>query len=339
MTRWGVVLGGCCAAGLVLLAGCGTGVTGAAAADPAVVARVARPIGAQDVFGAAATVNPCSIVDVNDATAVRDVEYLPADALDDCALDVVLDDGTDTYVDVGPLESTVLDQIPMTDLSLVQSLPGGMALRMDNDPSDGFCETYLVFPDGFDLTVSASDSKSDSTTEACVSAKAMARDAAGQIEAGALRHLTYPAGSVALLNPCRLLARADIVHLLPNSMATPYPEGHECQWLPGPGDSRSWLTVTFPVGELDVSDPKTDKRVVIADRPPVTKSYEYSGVPGCDVTTALGRVPDGKEGQDNTDEAQLVEIGLELDPGSTADACATVSALAAAAWPTLPHTH
>jgi hypothetical protein len=333
MTRWAVVVGVL----LVLVAGCGADVTGRALADPAVLKQVSKTINAATVFGDGATVDPCSIVDVNDATAVQDVEFAPADALDDCALEVFLHDGTDTYVDVGPLESIADDLVPMSTLPLVQELPGDMELRMDNEPSDGFCQTYLAFEDGYDLMVGAYDlHRSDDSKEACASAEAMARDVAGQIEAGALRHLNYPAGSVALLDPCDLISDAALAAAhLPSAASTPYPESHQCFWETG--DAVSPVTVRFPISDPSVDAESTDKRVTIAGRPSVIRQDDDSST-YCSVLTTLGTVPTGKQSQFNEGDVQLAEVDVTL-PDSKADACAAATTLAAAAWPKLAHLH
>jgi hypothetical protein len=340
MTRWGVVAGVLCAATLVLLAGCGTTVVGAAVPNAGAARTASKPIDTESVFGDGATVDPCSVVDADHVPDVRNAELNPADALDDCALDVVQRDGTDTYVDVGPLETTADDQVPVSQLKLVRALPSGMSLRVDDtSPTPGFCDAYLVFPDAYDLLVTASASDQKSQADVCPAAEAMAENAAGRIEARTVRHDRYPAGSVGLINPCGLFTQADLTAVkLPNETAVPYPEDHECFWVSSDGDDGTWLKTEFLVGDLDVADPTTDKRVTIAGRQSVTSSYDSSGTPGCYVDTAVGPVPQGDEGQDNTGQSEIAQVDLEL-PDGKADVCGAATKLAATIWPKLPTTH
>lgn len=311
---------------LLVLAGCDVPEQGTAVADPAALRAIANaPVRAATAFGPdESTVDPCSIVDIQRLAFNVTASAQPADGFDDCPVAVTQPDGTKVDVGVGPLETAADD--PSLQLKQVATLPRGVKLATDVTTTPGFCDDYLVFADDVRLQVSANADDVTSQANVCPAAEAMARNAATEILADAVKHVRYPAGSVGSVNPCTLvpdsaLAGAGLTGVSP----TPYPEHHECAWLPPGGSDAGSLRVLFDIGTPPkVSDAQTDTASQIAGRATVTTKVDTF----CYVQTGLGQYGTGS----------LVEVALiDAHSGTVVpDACTASQAVATSVWPELP---
>jgi hypothetical protein len=330
MARWGVLGGVLGAVALSTLAGCGTRVGGAAIPQPDAL----TPITVAQ-FGVARTVDPCSLVDINQLPVALSGYLEPADGLDDCPVSVTLPGATLTDVRVGPLET----QPEETDMSLrrVASLPRYMTLYTATDNVPGFCDDYLTFSDGVSLVITANAADPSSRADTCPAAEALGRNAAAQIAQGDIRHVTFPPGSVGSIDPCHLvsgntLARAGI----PDAQSFEYPENHQCWWLPPSSDSNGdSMYLEFLVGEQpSVVDQSTDSSSQIAGRNTVDSKFSVSSTSAwCDVSTGLNTYGGGT---DNLVEIAMVE--MHTGDGNPTNACNLGNGVAAEVWPQLPKT-
>ena len=326
MTRSGALVGVAALAACLTLAGCDLPRPGAAMPDPAAMQAIANaPITAARAFGPnLSTVDPCSIVDIRKLAFNFTATMSPADAFDDCPVSVTQPDGTKVDLAVGPLE-TAADQ-PTLKLDQIATLPKGMTLAKGSPQTPGFCDEYVTFADGVRLAVDANVSDLTSQSDVCPAAEALARNAADQIRAGSVKHLRYATGSVGRLDPCTLvpdsaLAAAGLSGVAP----IPYPEHHQCAWLPPDSDTGGSLHVLFEIGTPPkAADAQTDTMSQIAGRE--------------SVTTKIDTFCYTQAGLDKYGAADLVELALvDVHSGTVVpDACTVSQAVATAVWPKLP---
>lgn len=339
MTRWRVICG---ALGIVVLlgvAGCASTVQGKAIADPGAQVGPAAPhapLLAQAAFGQANTVDPCSVVDVSTVHGVASASRDSADALDDCPLSVTQNDGAKAYVTVGPLETS--DDMSGAPLTPVTSLSHGMTVQVGTPDAGDFCDAYVIFSDGYDLHVSANPSSPDSHANVCAAAVAMAENAGTQIAAGAVRHRTFPAGSVGPVDPCGLIGEDKLATAGITGITTyAYPEAHECYWASSSDINLPTAQLEFVVGEEpDILDPTTDSMATLAGRQSLISLYTQPDTDSiCWIDTGLNPYTD----QSTSAAAGLVEIaeiGVDTVQGSKTNPCTAAKALAATIWPKLP---
>ena len=334
MTRWRVMGGTLGIVVLLGLAGCASTVRGTPEAVPG--APAAAPISARTAFGDATTVDPCSVVDAATVHGVASARRVTADALDDCPVFVTQHDGATAYVTVGPLETS--DDLTAGPLDTVTSLPDGMTIQVGKQDSADYCDAYVIFPDAYDLDVSASPSTSDSHANVCAAAVALAENAADQIAAGVIRHRTYPGDSVGQVDPCGLLGAGTLAAAGITGINTyAYPEGHECYWASDSDTNLPTAQLNFVVGEQPtILDPTTDSSAVIAGRPSVVSLYTQPDTDSiCWINTGLNAYTDA----DTSAAAGLVEIaevGVDTVQGSKVNPCTAAKAVAAQVWPKLP---
>lgn len=330
MARWGVLGGVLGTAALLTLAGCDTRVDGLAIANadqltPVTVAQ----------FGVGRTVDPCSVVDVNQLAVSLKGSLEPADALDDCPVSVTLPGGAMTDVRVGPLETQEEETDP--SLRTVETLPRSMTLYTATPSVPGFCDDYLTMSDGTALVITASASDPSSDANTCPAAEALARDAATQIAEGNIRHVTFPSGSVGAIDPCRLVPASALTAAgIANAASFEFPESHECWWSPpAPNTSGDSMYLEFIVGdEPGVVDGATDSSSQIAGRTTIDSRIMVSSTSAwCDVSTGLNTYGDGTN---NLVEIAMVE--MHTGDGNTTNACDLGNAVATAVWPQLPKT-
>lgn len=330
MIRWGVfgaVLG---AAALLSLTGCDVHVAGSAADDPADTG----PINIAH-FGHANTLDPCSFVDVNTLPAALSASLAPADALDDCAVSVRLSNGTTANVDVGPLQNK--NQNTDTALKPIAELQRGMTLYTQTSSTPGFCSDFLGFGNSTGLLVDANPTDPSSTVNTCPAADALAKNAAAQIAQGALKHLSYPAGSVGLVDPCSLVPASTLSAVgLPGAPFSEFPEMHECLWQPvQSGSTVDTMFLEFLVGGTpSVVDSTTDTTAQIEDRATIdSRLMESATSAWCYVNTGLNTF-----GAPTDDLVEVASIQVHTTDGDTTHACDVGNAVAAAVWPQLPRT-
>lgn len=329
MARWGVFSGVLGVAALLAVAGCDVQVKGAAVADPVAMS----PVSVEQAFGNADTVDPCSVVDVNALPRDLDGSLETADSLDDCPVSVTLSDGTKIDVRVGPLETQ--DEESDSSLKPVATLTRGMTLYTSTDNAPGLCDEYLGFSDANALLIDATTSDPSSKADACPAAEAVGRNAATQIAAGGIKHITFPGNSAGRIDPCNLVVSDTLASAgIANAVASEYPEMHECFWGPGLADSTgNSMYLEFVVGEEpSILDPTTDTSSTIAGRPTVDTKFAVSSTSAwCDVETGLRTYGDPSD-----DLVEIALIEMHVGDGNTAHACTMANKIAASVWPQLP---
>lgn len=316
MTRWisGAVLA---AVGFLAITGCSEPVQNHSANSTATSSSAPPPqIYATTAFGDARTVDPCSIVDV----AAFDGTLLTPDALDTCQVSAKLPDGTATQVDIGPLARR-----GQSNTRTERLLPDGMAVLQDGQPGGGYCGDYIAFADEYVLDVTANPNPHGKNV--CPIADAVATSVATRITQGAIRHRTYPPGSVGLVDPCGLIPNNTLTAAgLINPSATHYLEQHECDWF-SPNNITPTVELHFIV--VARSSLSSDASTHIAGRPTSIDPGDQS----CFADTELNTYGE------NGNLVEAAEIWVEDKNGGTAEAiCNTAETLAAAVWPRLPST-
>ncbi|HEX3649769.1 MAG TPA: hypothetical protein VHV49_15195 [Pseudonocardiaceae bacterium] len=345
MTRWRVIGGTLGIVVLLGVAGCASAIRGVAEAVPGAKASSSSPrssavsqgpINAGTAFGKASTVDPCSIVDVTSVHGVSSARRVTADALDDCPVFVTQKNGATAYVTVGPLETS--DDMTGAPVDDVTTLPDGMIVQVGKPDAGDYCDAYVIFPDGFDLHVAANPSTADSHANVCASAVAMAENAGDRIDAGAIRHRTYPRGSVGEVDPCGLIGADALAAAGVSGISTfAYPEGHECYWASGSDISLPTAQLDFVVGaKPTILDPSTDSSAVIAGRASVISLYTQPDTDSiCWINTGLNAYTDGRTGSSGG-LVEIAEIGVDTVKGSKVNPCTAAKAVATAIWPKLP---
>lgn len=342
MTRWRVLGGTLGMAVLLVVAGCASTVKGVAIPAPGALPAAhgsttpSGPIDARTAFGDASTVDPCSLVDTSTVHGVDSARRESADALDDCPVAVTQKDGSKAYVTVGPLETS--DDMTGAPVDTVTTLSNGMIIQVGKpDPAD-YCDGYVIFPDDYDLHVSASPSTSDSHANVCASAVAMAENAASQVSAGAVRHRTYSAGSAGKIDPCGLIDQAQLSLAGVTGISTfAYPEAHECYWASDSDINLPTAQMNFVVGERPtILDPTTDSATTIAERPSIVSLFTQADSDSiCWINTGLNPYTD-QETSAAAGLVEIAEIGVDTVKGSKVNPCTAAKAVAAAIWPKLP---
>jgi hypothetical protein len=330
MARKGVVGGFLGVASLLLVTSCAVPMDGSARPDPAVLQSMREPISGSTVFGDATTVDPCSVVDIGTVPAALHAALAPADGLDDCPVSATLADGTAVDVYVGPLETG--DDKLDADPRGLSSLQRGMKLYEAVDNTPGSCDDYLKFQDDYWLLVNAITSDPNSKADTCPASEALVKNAATQIAAGAIRHRTYPNGSVGKLDPCTLVSNNTLTGVgLADAPPLEYPEQHECSWISN--DGHYVLRVQFVVGqEPSVQDSATQSAVVLSGRKTVVTQYqESSSASACWAQTGLNKYGS------SPDLVEIAMVEMRNGDNNMANACDRAQVAAATAvWPLLP---
>lgn len=217
-------------------------------------------------------------------------------------------------------------------------MPNGLTVQVGEPDDRAYCDAYVTFPDSLDLRVSASPSSADSHANVCASAVAMAENAGNRIEAGAVRHRTYPRGSVGPVDPCSLISVDKLATAgITDTRTHTYPEGHQCFWAPDSDLSLPTAQLDFEVGhEPAVLDPSIDSLATIAGRPSVISLYhEPDSDSVCWAVTGMNPYTD-----EDTSAAEglveLAEVAVDAAQGSKVNACTAAKAVAAMIWPKLP---
>lgn len=331
MARWGVLGGVLGVTVLLSVAGCDVQVSGSAEDNPADTG----PISMTQTFGQADTVDPCSLVNTNMLPADLHGSLAPADALDDCAVSIRLSNGTIGAADVGPLETQ--SQADDADLTTIATLPRGMTLQTSMPRVPGFCSDFLRLHDSDGLMIAANATSPNSTANLCPAVDALAKNAAARIADGAIRHLTYPAGSVGLIDPCMLVPDSALSAAgIPNAPFSEFPEMHECIWQPTQsGSAVDTVYVDFLVGDVPtVQDTSTDTSTQLAGRATIDSKFTAGSTSAwCYVNTGLNTY-----GAATDDLVEIASVEVHTTDGNTTHACDVGNAVAAAVWPQLPRT-
>jgi hypothetical protein len=309
------------------LAGCAAPTTGVPVSTPPssapapASATTATNVAATQAFGDAPSVDPCSIVDV---AALGATAGTP-DSLDSCPIMVKLSDGRQTLVSVGPLEAR-----GQQSTRYVGTLFDGMSLYQEPEPSAGNCTDYIAFTDEYFLAIEAGPA--DGGEQVCPATDTVAKGVATRIANGAIRHRTFPSGSIGSLDPCGLVPGSVLSSA--GMAATPpqeYPEHHECDWFaPASGNQTDGVSLDFIVGtQPTASDPNTDTSTMVAGRPTVLNSG--GSTPGCFASAALRPFDAGGPGI-----FEIAQVVVSMPSGTADQACQAAATIAAAVWPQLP---
>lgn len=309
------LMGGVLGAGLLLaLAGCG-----GPPSPPGVVTVRAATVRAATVFADGSTVAPCSVI--NPAAVHASVQS--PNSLDDCVLDAPLGHGRTTVV-IGPL----LPPSRTRPGGRVRPLVGGMQLYREPDDQND-CADDIVFADQYQLMVIVVPEADSPTVNACPLIDTTARAVATRIAGGGIRHLTYPAGSVGPIDPCRLVRDSTLTAVgLTSPQTVDYPEHHQCGWASAGTDSS--VSLDFTVGAPpSVLDPTFDRLTTVAGRQTVLSA----GNPSTGYCTAQT----GLNPYFGSEDVEIAVVTVELlTTENGAKACAKAVGIAATVWPQLP---
>lgn len=330
MARWGLFSGVLGVAALLAAAGCAVHVRGVSMPDPADTGTVS----VSDAFGRATTVDPCSLVDVNQLPSELRGHLEPADAFDDCPVSVTLSDGTHTDVRVGPLLTQ--DEEPDTSVTSVGPLARGLTLYTASNNTPGTCDDYVGFSDTTVLLIAASATDPSSQANICPAADDLARGAGAQIAEGLVRHVQFPNGSAGPIDPCILVQQNTLDHIgIGDASDFEYPEMHECEWSTDSPDTEPYMYVEFIVGDQpSVLDPSTDTSQSIAGRTTIDSRFKQSiSSAWCFVETGLNTFGDG-----NDDLVEIALVEVHTADGNTTHACDLGNSVAGSVWPQLPKT-
>lgn len=315
-----------CAA-LVSSAACGPMTLGATAPETTATPPTTTPptpqLFAAHVFGAAATVDPCSTLDLgalpSTLHAKVDDDVMPFDT---CIVDLRLPGGTDSSVSVGPLEAGT-EHVG----HLVTQLSGGMALYEDTEPPQGYCGNQVAFADSYLFDVEVGPVSG--STKPCPIAEQVGRDVAAKLVAGGLTHRHYTAGSLGSVDPCGLAPTAALASAgLTDAAATEYPQHHECDWT---SDNLSIDTVNlaFQVSPAPtVADPSTDKIVSVGGRSTLRTDDQADQTCYLDVAV---RPYSGGQGL-----KEIAELTVTTNGDDPAMACQVAEKVATTLWSKLP---
>lgn len=320
--------------GTAALAGCAAPEAGKAVADPAALRTAETPLLGEQAFGVAANVDPCSVVDVDSVTGLTNVVTDEPDGLDDCPVEGADRRGVSVFLTVGPIVTD--DVVDLSGTRTVASLARSLLVEVGDPDADGYCDAYLLFPDGYALDVTASPADSLGVeADVCGAAVALARNAGRQVLAGTVTHRAFPPGSVGGTDACGLVSAA-IRHAsgLPSLDTLRYPEDHECYWA-STDYSQPTLQLRFDVGPEPKATGSGERTVTVAGRGTVVTSVSQDGDELCTAETGLNTYTDAVTGPGDG----LVEIAtliVDVVPGPPFDACTLVKAVAARVWPELP---
>ncbi len=272
------------------------------------------------------TVDPCSLIDPASLTEFGEARNAGTVSLDYCLFRMRMADGALAQLKVGELAREVPGQ--------ADPVVGEGPLRIAQEaPLPGHCTRRVLFGDGNSLLVSADQLDGSPGAALCGMAEAGARDVVAAIGRQQVAHRPYPANSLALSDPCRVLG-TEVVRQVPGlEQAEPVasPAGHQCQW--GAADAASprvRLVHTAGAPPAVLHGSAVQER--IAGRRTVTS------VVGGDPSTPLcsaetGHIPFGEPGGGQVEVAMLV---VAYPDGTGLDACEFARGLAERAWQELP---
>ncbi|MCA1186808.1 MULTISPECIES: DUF3558 family protein [unclassified Saccharopolyspora] len=271
------------------------------------------------------TVDPCSLVD--DAALARFGEVRDAGtvSLDYCLLRVRADGGALAQVKVGELAPE--------DPGQSDPVVGEAEPRIAQEaPLPGHCTRRVLLGDR-SVLVSADQLAGGPGVELCGMAQAGAEQVAAAIREHRVSHRNFPANSLAVLDPCRVLS-TDVVRQVPgleNAEPVAAPGGHQCQW--GPDDaSAPRVRLVHTAGDPPAVLHGTAVEEQIAGRRTVTSVV--GGDPATPLCSAeTGHLPFGPAGDGQVEVAMLV---VAYPDGTGLDACEFARGLAERAWPGLP---
>ena len=321
MTSRSLVLAVAALAVLGCVSGCTRTVAGIAIPG---APAVASAMSASTELGDFATIQPCSMVDVEGLPADLQAQPDTPDSFDACSLRVD-SAGATIHLDVGTL---VYDEDDTGETGPV-ALSSGLQLYTGS-AQDGSCSAYLKFAEGIEMTSVAYANDGDGTPDLCTTAAAVARNVSGVLARGPVPHRTYPQNSFAALDPCQLLDNSTLSPLgLDSSSEQSYPAHHECVWTGTDQDSNDLTAyLSFLVGPTPTAQPNVSTAAQISGRSSVTISTTDDTAAECWIDTA---------GQSfGAAQVEIAEIYISDDNQSTDSACQLGTTLATAAWPKLP---
>ena len=325
--RWGYVAGALAmvisactstVAGTALVASGG----GAPSSTPAAVETVAGGL-----LGDPVTLDPCSLTDPGEFRAYGAVRWGLLDSLDDCVVDIVTSAGRVATIRVGALDQVI--RYPDLATKPTREIPGGLKV-VEYSSGATSCEQVLVFTDQVTLSVSASIPEG-TEPRLCDMVKAGTARAVKTIQDRGVRHRSFPAGSLGLLDPCVVVPSQAVgkVPGLRGVAKSGWPAKHSCYWA---RSADIQLRVNFIVGEPIIAG-GSDKAVQIDGRPTVI--YQTNGKDGhayCSAQTDY--IPFTEKNQTGLVEATNLFVRM---PGGQMDAaCQAAEDAAAVIWPKLP---
>ncbi|MCE7008023.1 DUF3558 domain-containing protein [Kibdelosporangium philippinense] len=308
-SRWAVLIAG------FVVAGCTSPVGGAALPDPGYTPPRRSESTAQDLIGNANALDPCSLLDPSALEQFGAAQKPEQEAYDYCWLKLPV--GSTTVAVRFGLMERMRGELQATEVEPVATLR-----VFEENPVKDRCARYIMFSDGVTMAVSADtfDTPAATVPELCSIAEKATTTIAENVAAKRMKHLDYPADSLARVDACRAVAVSLAqVPGLPAGEVISYPGRHQCRWGMAMAPS---LTVRFVLDEPSTApEVKTES---IAGKQTGIYSSEINGRTIC--------VAEVKHGSSR----ELAQVIVRLPPNNAEPACAAARVVATEAWSKLP---
>ena len=281
------------------------------------------------VLGGPRTIDPCAMTDPAALRRFGHVTRAGTVSLDYCLLHVRTGDGSLLQLAVGELHH-VDPAVVTRDAPVTRRGPFRLVREA---PLPGHCTRLILFSDGIAMEVSADLLRGDPGSGLCSVAEAGAQEAVTAIDRGRLRHRRFAPNSLALTDPCRLVA-PDVVRRVPGlGGARPHstPARHQCRW--GEQSARaSRVRLVHTAGD----PPRKLNATAVTER--IAGRRTVVSIVGGDPRTPLcmaetAHIPFGAANSGQVEVAMLV---VALPGGDGIDACEYTRGLAERIWPRLP---
>ncbi len=291
--------------------------------------RPERPPAASSALGDLRTIDPCTLISPDDLAGVGRARNAGTVSLDYCLLHVRPADDTLVQLAVGELHR--VDAAKLTRGRPVERR--GPVRVVGEPPVPGHCSRRILFSDGVAMSVSVDLLTGDPAAGLCAVAEAGVRGAVRVIARGAVGHRTFPADSLALIDPCTVLDTGVVRRVPGLAEASPQrsPARHQCRWgreSPRSASVRVVHTAGRPPQPLHgaaVTEHIAGRRTVVSI---------VGGDPRVPLCTAeTGHVPFGEPGSGQVEVAMIV---VSLPEGDGIRACEYARGLAERVWPRLP---
>lgn len=280
------------------------------------------------VLGDLRTVDPCALMDPASLREFGDATVADTVSMDYCLLHLRTNNGGLVQLAAGEL-----DTVDAQDAAGQPVVQHGTLRIIQDAPLQGHCSRQIMFTDQIAMRVSADSLTGAPGPGLCAIADAGADHAAGVIEQHRVEHRRFAANSLAMVDPCSILATAIVQEIpgLEHAAAQAGPARHQCRWgEQETGATRVQLVHTAGAPPRVLHGTAVEQQ--IAGRRTVVS------IVGGDPRTPLcmaetGHIPFGDPHAGQVEVAMLV-VAV---PGTNGiHACEIARGLAERTWPRLP---
>lgn len=281
-------------------------------------------------LGDLTTLDPCSLVSLNELPPDLDASPKARESLDYCVFDVTAGPDKDAELQIGQPDSVSDEGVGRYTAGSQDLSTPGLELQQ-GALLDGECDDALRFGgDLVDLEINVFVTEGAGSQSLCDAANgvgnALATVIGGKTQ---MQHFTVPKNSIARLKACLLLDGTQI-GTYPVGGTSDSPSGHSCQWTPDPTDDNVEIGVQLEVGPKLASG-MADSTSKIQGLDTYLFKDSESGYSRCEVDT--DRAPWGSAGNGLVETVALWAVE---DAGKVDTACSLVNQMANIVWPKLP---